>query len=566
MPTCRISSEPTPREAVPGRDDDEQAVGTAICESKHAISRILHIVMNNDEVVHQLRKIMETLSSITWLEMVEKGAIFLVNSQQELVMIADHGLDEDTRTQCARIPLGQCFCGRAAQTGETQFQSRPGRELFSCLAQAAECGHYNIPLKNPAGAVIGVICLYVKAGHVPHQEEAELMDMVGGIVSAVLQNKNLQLQSRINRIRWQHAQQDVLHKLVMASEFRDNDTGDHIKRMSKYSRVIGKWIELDEDQLDLLERAAPLHDIGKIGIPDEILLKPGRLSDSERKVMQEHTRIGGDILSGSHPLIIASRQIANHHHEKWDGTGYPKGLKGEEIPLFARICAIADVFDALTMKRPYKEPWPVEKAVEWIVSESGSSFDPELVTAFHKGLPDILEIKTVFSSGENNGLEGFRNEFLREERDVPGWDDSYSVGVWQIDRQHQYLIGLINRIKNASMEFNPQLIVETILDMQSYARFHFADEEDLMRRYEYPDLARHARIHAGFIHKAETFLDDLEDIPLATISEVSGFLSEWLINHIVKTDGEYSKYIANHAEDVAAAEGIRDAEELLQMM
>ncbi len=563
MPPRKTSSSSTVSDQCSPGNPIEAGRGGSICESKHAISRILHITMSNQEMVQQLQQILETLVTISWLEMQKQGAIFLVNNHRELVMVAQYGLAAGIQESCARVPVGECFCGRAAETGETQFQNRAGGERFSCLQSEKGQGHYNIPLKDTQGRVIGVLCLYVQAGHEPHPEEAELMHMLGGIISAALQNRNLQLQSRINRVRWQHAQQDVLHKLVSASEFRDTDTGDHIKRMSKYSKIIGRYHGLPEDQLDLLELAAPLHDIGKIGIPDEILLKPGRLSDTERKVMQEHSTIGGDILTGNHPLVVASRQIATSHHEKWDGTGYPLGLKDREIPLFARICAIADVFDALTTKRPYKEAWPVEKAVDLIVAQSAISFDPDLVTAFQLGLPEIMEIKTVFSSGEAHGLEGFRTDFIQVDRNVPGWKDSYSVGVWQIDRQHQYLISLINRINNATTQFDPQLIVETILDMQSYARFHFADEEDLMRRYGYPDLAKHIRIHEGFIRKAEAFLDDLEETPLATITEVASFLSEWLIHHIIETDGKYSRYIVQERERVATTEEEIEVEFLL---
>jgi len=512
-----------------------------VCESKAAISKILDIAMSSIDVHHRLEEILSALSSVSWLESEGKGVLFMVSSRHQLVRMAEFGLDTRSDESCSRLAMGQCYCGRAAESGEIQFQQNVGGEHLGFCQHQPDHGQYNIPLKGARGEVIGVFCLIVAPGHRVFSEEMELVEMLGRVISAILQNKNLQLQMTINRIRRQHAQLDVLHKLVAASELRDNDTGDHIKRMSKYARIIGKHFGLETTQLDLLESAAPLHDIGKIGIPDEILLKPGRLTDEERSVMEQHTIIGGEILSGSHPLIKASREIALYHHECWDGTGYPQGLKGEDIPHFARVCAISDVFDALTMKRPYKEPWPIDKAVEWIVGKSGTMFDPDLIEPFLAGLQEILEVRSLFSSGEittNDSLKTF--DFSVDE--VPGWRDSYSVGVEQIDRQHKYLLSLINRIQVATGEFDSQAIVEIVLDMQAYARFHFADEENLMEQLGFPGLADHRKIHEGFLEKADLFLDDLESAPVATVSEIARFLSDWLINHIMVTDAQYGLF------------------------
>ncbi|GAA6132340.1 two-component system response regulator [Halopseudomonas sabulinigri] len=187
---------------------------------------------------------------------------------------------------------------------------------------------------------------------------------------------------------------NIVQCLGMAAEYKDNETGLHVIRMSHFSRVIALAAGFSEEDADEILHAAPMHDVGKIGIPDAVLQKPGKLDAQEWQIMREHPEIGAQII-GDHDasLLQMARRIALSHHEKWDGTGYPKGLAGEDIPVEGRIVAIADVFDALTSQRPYKEAWPVQKAVELIRSERGKHFDPELVDCFLSQLDAIVEIK-----------------------------------------------------------------------------------------------------------------------------------------------------------------------------
>lgn len=176
---------------------------------------------------------------------------------------------------------------------------------------------------------------------------------------------------------------EIILRLARAAEYRDGDTGSHILRMALYSSVVAHGLNLDNALCDLIYRAAPLHDVGKIGISDLVLLKPGPLDPEERIEIEKHTLIGEAILSGSTcGLIEMASEIAAAHHERWDGTGYPRKLKGEDIPLTARIVAVADVFDALTSKRPYKRAWSLEEARDAIIAGSGSQFDPACVDAF----------------------------------------------------------------------------------------------------------------------------------------------------------------------------------------
>ena len=191
---------------------------------------------------------------------------------------------------------------------------------------------------------------------------------------------------------------EIALRLGKASEFRDIETGMHIKRMSLYSALLGHLYGLPKEEEELLRYSAALHDVGKIGIPDSILLKPGRLEPHEFEIMKQHTTIGGMMLEGGDqfPILKAGRIIALQHHEKYDGSGYPKGLKGEEIHLYGRIVAIVDVFDALYSKRIYKEPFSLEKTLQIMQEGRGTHFDPDLLDLFFDHLDKFLDIRQEF--------------------------------------------------------------------------------------------------------------------------------------------------------------------------
>lgn len=187
---------------------------------------------------------------------------------------------------------------------------------------------------------------------------------------------------------------NIVQALGMAAEYKDNETGLHVIRMSHFSRIIALEAGFSAEEADELLHAAPMHDVGKIGIPDAILQKPGKLDDAEWEIMQKHPEIGAQII-GEHDasMLKMAHRIALGHHEKWDGSGYPAGLAGNAIPIEARIVAIADVFDALTSVRPYKKAWSVEDAVALIREQSGRHFDPDLVECFLRRLDDINHIR-----------------------------------------------------------------------------------------------------------------------------------------------------------------------------
>ena len=220
------------------------------------------------------------------------------------------------------------------------------------------------------------------------------------IMTMAIKNQNTILDGMVKE-RTQELNQtrlEVIRRLGRAAEYRDDMTGFHIIRMSRYAQALGLAAGMSEKEADMLLNASPMHDIGKIGIPDSILMKPGKLEADEWATMQTHVDIGVEILSGSNfDLMDMAVEVAQNHHEKWDGSGYPRGLSGEDIPLVGRVVALADVFDALTTERPYKKPWSIEDTMAFIREQSGKHFDPRLVELFEEILPEILKIREEYA-------------------------------------------------------------------------------------------------------------------------------------------------------------------------
>lgn len=201
---------------------------------------------------------------------------------------------------------------------------------------------------------------------------------------------------------------ETIYRLTQAAEYRDEDTGEHIQRMSNYAAAIAKQLGANQTTVEQILRAAPMHDIGKIGIPDRILLKPDKLDAEEWEIMKNHTTIGGKILSNSKAgFIRLGETIALSHHEKWDGSGYPKGLEGKQIPVVGQMVAIADVFDALTTRRPYKKPFSLEVTYDIINESNGSHFNPQVVEAFFSIKDEILAIKEKYKDLNQSHLRKY---------------------------------------------------------------------------------------------------------------------------------------------------------------
>lgn len=252
-----------------------------------------------------------------------------------------------------------------------------------------------VPMLDVEGGLVGVLQLInarTPAGEVI-AFDADFEDLVHSLASqaaVALTNANLTARLKASYL-------DTIMRLAIAAEYRDVDTANHIHRMSRYSAELASVLDMGDERVEMIQYASVMHDVGKIGISDSILLKPGKLTDEEFEEMQSHTRIGARILSGSDSEVLQlSEKIALTHHEKFDGGGYPNGLAGREIPIEGRIVALADVFDALTSKRCYKPAFPVEKALSIIRESAGSHFDPDLVDMLPRVLPRFLDIKATY--------------------------------------------------------------------------------------------------------------------------------------------------------------------------
>lgn len=228
------------------------------------------------------------------------------------------------------------------------------------------------------------------------KEQSRLLKETNSALERKVQERTKALELALGLAK--QSEYEISFRLGRASEFRDIETGMHIKRVSHFCALLAELLGLPSEEIDLLKFATPLHDVGKVGIPDQVLMKPGKLTQKEFSVMKAHPGIGAKILENSaqYPVLEAGRVIAYEHHEKWDGTGYPKGKKGENIHIYGRICALADVFDALTSARVYKPPMPLQDAVLIIKEGSEGHFDPQMVGLFLTKLDDFRDIMHTF--------------------------------------------------------------------------------------------------------------------------------------------------------------------------
>ncbi len=334
-----------------------------------------------------------------------QGGCILLRRERELVFAAAHdhrGIDPEVEGLFAGRTLGingESLAGYVAMTGQWvnladathppagapyrvdhSFEAEGGFRFQSILA---------IPLRLPDGLSVGVMELFnrldAEGNIVPFPDAArDALLSLSSTAAVTIHNAMLQDQLR-------QAHRETILRLSVASEYRDDDTGEHVRRMSRNCGILARAMGLPLARAELIEYASPMHDIGKIGIPDCVLRKPGSLSNEERRLMQQHTVIGGRILENpENELIAKAREVALSHHEKWDGSGYPAGLKGTQIPLSGRIAGLADVFDALVSKRCYKDAMPFERAVEIIRDERGGHFDPDIVDAFFNVTDEVL--------------------------------------------------------------------------------------------------------------------------------------------------------------------------------
>ncbi|MBF0136896.1 MAG: HD domain-containing protein [Magnetococcales bacterium] len=341
----------------------------------------------------QLRTAIQIVSTTPWVGLTGRGALFMTEQNTgQMHLVAQSDLSAEELRQVRKVPLSRCLCQKEENWRNVlQFpQDDPGHVV--CLQNPHGHGNYCFPIPGAHGPV-GVMHMQLKTEQISRDEEA-FFSTIAGTMAGIIERRRMELALQEKHDELRRTRLDVIHRLGMAAEYRDQDTGQHVVRMSKYAAILARGAGLPEETCDILIHAAPMHDVGKIGIPDHILLKPERLDDHEWEIMKKHPLIGSMMLHGydAEPMNTA-HIIALTHHERWDGKGYPIGVPGEEIPIEGRICAIADVFDALTSDRPYKKAWSVAESAEEIRKGAGTAFDPHLVKVFFEVLPEIVAIK-----------------------------------------------------------------------------------------------------------------------------------------------------------------------------
>ena len=258
-----------------------------------------------------------------------------------------------------------------------------------------------VPLKNNAGKVLGVFQVANKAdGAIFDKNDEGILTLLATLAGSSIEIAKLYQDVHV-------AQLETIYRLAVTAEYRDQqDTRAHLKNISIISYLLARALGMGMKDSELIKNASPLHDIGKVALADTILLKPGKLTQEEFEIMKSHTVYGGRILEGAHSKVLKiAHKMSLYHHETWNGKGYPKGLRGEDIPLEARIITVADVFDALCQFRVYKQAWKTEEAYEYILSESGKSFDPRIVAAFKKIYPSIRKLYAHISVNQTSVQE-----------------------------------------------------------------------------------------------------------------------------------------------------------------
>ena len=319
----------------------------------------------------------------------DRCTVWLIDDvRKELYTTVAHGVNE------IRIPFGTGFVGSSIMSGEPLLIKDAYNDPRHNRDNDIKTGYHTksvitVPFTNNDGEIIGAYQAINKMTDVDYftTRDLELLSLAASYAGKSLESVMLH-QEIIN------TQREIISTMGEVGEIRSKETGNHVKRVAEYSYVLALGLGLDIEQAELLRTASPMHDIGKVAIPDAVLNKPGKLTEEEHDIIKSHTKIGHQLLQSSkRELLRTAAIVAEQHHEKWDGTGYPHGRKGEDIHLFGRITAVADVFDALSAERVYKAAWPLDRIENLFREERGKHFDPEIIDVFFRELPKLLEIR-----------------------------------------------------------------------------------------------------------------------------------------------------------------------------
>ncbi|GIQ68170.1 HD domain-containing phosphohydrolase [Xylanibacillus composti] len=383
---------------------EEQAIDTERKKNDLSPEQMLKVIFDYTAKIANERNLDRVLMHMADMgrEMVvaDRCTVWLLDQQkQELWTKVAHGVSE------LRIPVGAGLVGLAVATGKPIFiddayNNDEYRHVLSSGALTTDqlTGYRTkalmvIPFRNNEGEITGC---YQAVNKLTEQQVFSAMDMEYLTLAASYSGKSLESAMLTNEI--EETQKEIIFTMGEIGEIRSKETGNHVKRVAEYSYLIAVGLGMSLEEADVLKMASPMHDIGKVAIPDAVLKKPGKLTDEEFKIMQSHTMIGYNLLKNSNRHILkAAAIVAHQHHEKWNGRGYPQGLAGEEIHIYGRITAIADVFDALGSDRVYKKAWELDRILNLFKEERGQHFDPQVVDVFMEQLPKILEVRDLYS-------------------------------------------------------------------------------------------------------------------------------------------------------------------------
>jgi len=483
-----------------------------------------------------LERLLHVLQNLPATRFLPQATLLLYNKRGKSVAVAQYGFRN------ADLVMSPAFNRLAS---ELPHEPLPGE--LKTIPEFGSMVLFPLVVESQRLGVIAVCCT---TGWKPTAAKKEFFGNLATGLSGLVHRCITDTLLKVRELELKEARTQALQRLGTASEFRDNETGMHIMRMTNISVAIAKSLGLPPDQRELLSITAPMHDVGKIGIPDIILLKPEKLTLEEFTVMQNHTSIGGQLLQGTEMLIETARAIAESHHENWDGTGYPQGLRGEEIPLLARICAVADVFDALTSERPYKKAWDVEKAICWVMEQAGKKFDPEVTRAFQEALPEILKIRELYRDDIINPRQIIK---LPELPAAPTawvhWTEDLRVGIDAIDAHHQYLFDLVNDlIEEVINGTSLDEILHILNALSAYVYVHFRAEERMMEHYRFDNLEYHKQQHKAFELKLKELSREMHENPMVAQFEIINFLTEWLVTHITHEDTKLAALLYTRVE------------------
>ncbi|RFU69538.1 HD domain-containing protein [Peribacillus saganii] len=327
------------------------------------------------------------------LVVADRCTLWLLDEDRQVLWTkVAHGIDR------VEIPASTGLAGNAVQTGEPIIISNAYEDLRFNRDVDRKTGYLTksvivIPIHNQENQIIG--CYQAVNKMTSADAVFSDHDLKHLTLAASYTGKSLEAAILYEEI--EQTQREIIFTMGEIGETRSKETGNHVKRVARYSGILARGVGMSEEEVDLVVMASPMHDIGKVAIPDSILNKPGKLTEEEYEIMQSHTRVGYNLLKGSNRRILkAAAIIAYEHHEKWNGTGYPEGKSGEDIHIYGRITALADVFDALASDRVYKNAWELERILSLFREESGKHFDPKLVDIFFENLDEIVRVKELY--------------------------------------------------------------------------------------------------------------------------------------------------------------------------